>query len=264
MTKNNTAATFSVEEIEPEVKTEEIAVPYKKNTPEKKPHLKVVNVDYLADYFSRVQNTEELFKIGKDFADSLKQGTKNFAFTSLGLKNSQQRTILGLCCFFDRVDHLKIAIVSDQLTYGVFDNLVRASKDETCDLSTIKYQIKYKSYYHHFNFFDYADLMNFYDQHFYNEVFDSEMEKIFEHYDLILWDVPDIEKIKLTPHFHYRLSLFYQSLTAIITEKCSVAKIKGLRDYFNNYKLNLNRVLFDKSFNRTNVGTNKKRFMGII
>ena len=111
---------------------------------DKKGRLKVVNVDYLADYFSRVQNSEELFKIGKDFAESLKQGTKNFAFTSLGLKNSQQRTILGLCCFFDRVDHLKIAIVSDHLTYGVFDNLVRASTDMTYEFNSITHKIKYK------------------------------------------------------------------------------------------------------------------------
>lgn len=257
MTKSNKAETLILSD-------PDFNVDIEKKDFEKKSHLKMVNVDYLADYFSRVQNTEELFKIGKDFADSLKQGTRNFAITSLGLKNSQQRTILGLCCFFDRVDHLKIAIVSDHLTYGVFDNLVRASKDMTYELNSISHQIKYKSYYHHFDFFDYDDLMNFYDQHFYNEVFDSEMEKIFEHYDLILWDMPDIEKIKLNPHFHYRLSLFYQSLTAIITEKCSTVKLKGLRDYFNNYKLNLNRVLFDKSFNRTNSGSNKKRFMGII
>jgi hypothetical protein len=254
MTKSSAAETFILPD----------SVDVEMKDAPKKGHLKVVNVDYLADYFSRVQNTEELFKVGKDFADSLKSGTKNFAITSLGLKNSQQRTILGLCCFFDRVDHLKIAIVSDQLTYGVFDNLVRASKDMNYDLKSISHQIKYKSYYHHFDFFDYADLMNFYDQHFYNEVFDSEMEKIFEHYDLILWDMPDIEKIKLNPHFHYRLSHFYQSLTAIITEKCSTSKLKGLRDYFNNYKLNLNRVLFDKSFNRIHQGTYKKRFMGII
>lgn len=253
MTKQNTAKTLTLEELG--ALDEPI---------DKKNHLKVVNVDYLADYFSRVQNAEELFKIGKDFAESLKQGNKNFAITSLGLKNSQQRTILGLCCFFDRVDHLKIAIVSDHLTYGVFDNLVRASKDMSYNLDSISHEVKYKSYYHHFDFFDYAELMNFYDQHFYNEVFDGEMEKIFEHYDLILWDMPEIEKIKLNPHFHYRLSHFYQSLTVIITEKCSMNKVKQIKDYFNNYKLNLNRVLFDKSFSRGLMDINKKRFMGIF
>ena len=106
--------------------------------------------------------------------------------------------------------------------------------------------------------------MNFYNQHFYNEVFDSEIEKVFENYDLILWDMPEIEKIKINPHFHYRLSLFYQSLTVIVTEKCSMMKIRELKDYFNNYKLHLNRVLFDKSFKRSHVDNGKKRFMGIF
>jgi hypothetical protein len=150
------------------------------------------SIDFLANYFSRVKNSEELFRLGKEISENLKSGVKNIAITSPGLKNTQQKTILGLCCFFDRVEHLKIAIVTDDLRLGVFQELISNSKTMAYKLDITNFEVKYSTYYHHFDFFDYAELLKFYDTHFYNETFDTELEKIFDHYDLVLWDTPDL------------------------------------------------------------------------
>ena len=220
------------------------------------------SIDYLANYFTKVKNSEELFRFGKDLSDNLKLGVKNIAFTSPGLKISQQKAILGVCCFFDRVEHLRIAIVSDQLKSGVFQDLVNGSKEMKYNMDFSGYDMKYKSYFHHFDFFDYSVLQNFYEQHFYNETFDKELEKVFVHYDLILWDVPVVTEMKLNPHFHFRLSSFYQSLTVIVSSHSSIKQIEGLRDHFSNYKLNLSRVLFDTSFEDNKI--KRKKFLGIF
>jgi hypothetical protein len=220
------------------------------------------SIDFLANYFSRVKNNEELFRLGKEISDNLKKGIKNVALTSPGLKNTQQKTILGLCCFFDRVEHLKIAIVTDDLNLGVFQDLVANSKVMAYRLDITNFEVKYSTYYHHFDFFDYAELLKFYDTHFYNETFDSELERIFDHYDLILWDTPELSKMKLNPHFHYRISNFYQSLSLIVSPHSSIAQIERIRDHFANYKLSLSRVLFDTSFDEDK--TKRKKFLGIF
>lgn len=218
--------------------------------------------DYLASYFARVKNNDELFRFGKDLSENLKKGIKNVAFTSPGLKNSQQKTILGVCCFFDRVEHLKIAIVSDQLKSGVFQDLVTNSKTMNHHLDMTGYNMKYISYFHHFDFYDYENLLNFYETHLYNETFDKELAKLFSMYDLVLWDVPELSKMKLSPHFHYRLSSFYQSMTLIVSPHSSIKQIEELRDYFSTFRMNLSKVLFDTSFDEQ--APKKKKFLGIF
>lgn len=216
--------------------------------------------DQLSNYFYRVSNHHELFKIGKNFLREAQKGVKNFAFTSTGYKNSQQRTILGLCCFFDQNADYKIAVVSDHLTQGIFADLVAESASKVYIGETIANTVRYKSFYHHFDFVDYGEFAKcFFDQS-YVKNFESEVKKVLDKYDIILWDIPEMEKMKDNPHFHYRISTFYQSINIIISQNTTSSKqVEGVKTFFSNYNINLNGVMFDTSESSK---TKKKKFFG--
>lgn len=223
------------------------------------------SVDRLAQYFYRIANHEELFKIGKGFLNDVNKGVKNFAFTSTGYKNSQQKSILGLCCFFDHNADYKIVIISDQLAHGFFSELVSDSAEEHFDLSDGEGSLRYKSFHHHFDFIEYSDLMKYYEQHVYTKKFEHELKNILDKYDVIFWDIPEMEHLKKNPHFHYRISSFYESMTVIVAEKATSGKqIETIKSFFSNFNINLNGVLFDSSFDLKSEKSPRKKFLGIF
>lgn len=221
------------------------------------------SVDQLAGYFYRISNHEELFRIGKGFFQEAKKGVKSFAFTSTGYKNSQQKTILGLCCYFDQNANHKIAVISDHLAHGVFAELVETSDPGQYSIGNGEDVVEYKSFHHHFDFIDYSELIKYYDHHLYSKNFETEIKKILSSYDLIFWDIPEMEKMKNHPHFHYRISQFYESMTVIVSQNTTSGKqIESVKNFFNNYNINLNGVLFDSS--STPDKAKRKKFLGLF
>jgi hypothetical protein len=221
------------------------------------------STDKMASYLSRISNNDELFRIGKSFMAEYNKGVKSFAITSTGYKNSQQRTILGLCCYFDYVDQYRIAIVSDRLKHGVFDELIKDAVPKQYQLGRAGDQVNYLSYHHHFDFLDYAELMRIYDEHLYSKTFDFEVKTILDYYDIILWDVPELETMKLNLQFNYRISHFYESLTMIVSPSASSGKkVESVKKFFNNYNVNLSGILFETS--SAIERPKRKKLLGII
>lgn len=206
--------------------------------------------DKLATYFYRIVNHDDLFKIGKGYLGEVKKGVKNFAFSSIGYKASQQKTILGLCCFFDQNSDSKIAIISDNMSLGVFSDLLESSTSSSYSAGNEGDVINYKTFHHHFDFIDYAEFAKFYDNHLYTKSFDTDVTKILEKYDIVLWDVPAMEDMKKNSHFHYRISHFYESMTVILSQMSSSGKeIESIKKFFSNYNVRLNGVLFEVAEN---------------
>lgn len=221
------------------------------------------STDQLAVYFYRISNHEELFRIGRGFLQQVQKGVKSFAFTSIGYKNSQQRTILGLCCYFDQSANYKIAIISDHLAQGVFGEIVDLSTPNSYSIDDGADSVNYKSFHHHFDFIDYSELSKFYDNHLYTKNFEVEINKILGNYDLVFWDIPEMEKIKNHPHFHYRISHLYESMTVIVSQNTTSGKqIESVKRFFSNYNINLNNVLFNSTCNDDK--PKRKKFLGLF
>lgn len=219
--------------------------------------------DKIATYFSRVSNNDELFKIGKKFMEEFKAGVKNFAITSTGYKNSQQRTILAIVCYFDYADQYRIAVISDQLKNGVFDELVKDSTEKNYQLNHFGDHVNYRSFQHHVDFIDYAELLRIYDEHMYSKTFDFEVKSILDKYDIVFWDVPELDKMKMNLQFNYRLSHFYDSLTMIVSPTASSGKkVEKVKKFFNNFNINLTGILLETS--SAIEQPKRKKFLGVF
>lgn len=219
--------------------------------------------DELSRYFYKIANPDELFKLGRNIVTEIEKGIKGFAFTSTGYKNSQQRTILGLCCFLDKNTDYKVGIVSDHLHQGIFQGFVEASTKKHHLFQEIVGVLNYKSFHHHFDFIHYDDLIAFYKNHNYAKSCDEELSSIFKKYDVIFWDIPEMEKIKMEPQFHYKISRFYESLTVVISQSVTSNKqVEQIKKFFGNYNINLSGILFDTE--KVTKKNGKKKFLGIF
>lgn len=204
------------------------------------------SIDRLASYFHRIGNHEELFRLGMSFLLEVKKGARSFAFASVGDKQAQQKTILGISCYFDQNADYKIAIISDHLSEGLFGELFELSTPDSYSLSNGEDTVSYKSFHHHFDFIDYSEFSKFYGNHLYTKNFEAEVKKVLSGYDLVFWDVPEIAKIKNNPHFHYRISQLYQSMTIIVSSAETSGKdVEATKKFFGSYNIKLNGVLFD-------------------
>jgi len=204
-------------------------------------HTKSIN-----QYFYKVSNHHELFKIGRSYFEDYKiKGIKSFAISSTGYQNSQQKSILGLASFFDHKERVKIGIVSDNLFEGTFKDLIAASELEEVVLAEGMPPLKVYSFYNHFEFLDLrqiVDLVNDKSISFYDEVLD----KLVEAYDVVFWDVPELHKVQRNSEKYFPIIMKFENLSIIVSQKLSSAKdIENVKDFFLGYGINLKGLLLE-------------------
>lgn len=152
-----------------------------------------------------------------------------------------------------------MVIVSNQNHFGVFDNLIKHSKNET--YSQDDFSLHYNSYNKSFNFVSYNQLFDIYNKIPDSKQFDEKLEVFLNGFDIVLWDVPEVDFMKSELYFYYRISHFYNSLTLILTIENSPDKgVKKIRDFFENYNLKISNILLDNSSFVSNKNSKKGFF----
>ena len=200
-------------------------------------------------FFYEVANHQEFFKMAGSYYKDYKQGIKSFAFSSTGYHSSQQKCILGIASFFDHREDPNILIISENLDTGI---LSQVSKDSIqCPFPLITEEETDELFL--YSFHDHFDLMNL------NQLLkiegndDSELDKdevidqVCNSYDLILWDVPSLDKIQETPEFYYPMIMKIDFLSIIVSHARSKEKdITSVINFYSDYGIQLKGFLIDK------------------
>lgn len=197
------------------------------------------------NYFYKVANHSELFKLGSSYLEDFKTGLKSFTIASTGYFNSQQKTILGLASFFDHYDDLKIAIISDNLFEGYFQEIIENSEQREITLMTSEYQLNFFSFHHHFDFIDLnliLDIPNKKD----NLDYQLRIDDIINYYDIVFWDMPDLNLIKNNPEAYYPAIQAFDSLSIIASKSITKSeKIDRIKNFFESYNIGIKGLLFN-------------------
>jgi hypothetical protein len=199
--------------------------------------------------FYKVKNFEEVYKLGKTYFDDYKNGIKCFAIASTGYGDSQQRTALGIASLFDSLIKIKICIVSDNLNRGIFKEFVEKSTEVELkldeDISVLTYQ-----FYSHFTFVDLRKismLAHNFDQP--RKIF----KKLKDHYDVIFYDVPDLDSIRDDFSIYFSMVQTFDSVSIIVAQNISSEiEVNEVRDFFTAYGISLKGLVIDQ------VGEEKK------
>jgi len=196
--------------------------------------------------YYRVANHLELFKIGKSFFEDYEKGYKSFAISSTGYHSSQQQTILGIASFFDyNCDDVNILIISNNIFDGIYKELIESSSFNEVTFKDSHYTCDVHSFHEHFDFLDFQALVETFKK---EESPDHEkvLDLLFKSYDLIFWDVPELNLIKESPSIYYPVISHFDCLSIVVSNNVSRVKdVEQIGDFFSSYGLSLKGLLVD-------------------
>jgi hypothetical protein len=200
----------------------------------------------LSTCFYKVSNHLELFKIGKSFYEDYKNGYKSFAISSTGYHTSQQQTILGLASFFDHSrEKLNVLIISDNIFDGTYKEVISSSTLNELKFGHGNLSCEVHSFYDHFDFLDLHALAEKRQGDEYGD-YDTILEMLFEGYDIILWDVPELNLLKECPDVYFPVITRFDCLSIVVSNNVSRTKdVEQICDFFSSYGLSLKGLLID-------------------
>jgi hypothetical protein len=197
------------------------------------------------NYFYKVANHSELYKLGSSYLEDFKAGLKSFTISSTGYFNSQQKTILGLASYFDHYDDLKIAIISNNLFNGYFQEIIENSESREIELVGSDYNLNFFSFHHHFDFIDLNIILDIPNKR--DDIdYEVRINDIISYYDIIFWDMPDLKLIQEDPEGYYPAIQSFDSLSIIASQSATKSEeIDQIKEFFESYNIGIKGLLFD-------------------
>lgn len=195
--------------------------------------------------FYKVENHQELFKIGASFFTDFRSGIKSFAIGSTGYHTSQQKTIMGLASFFDHQEDLKIAIITEGLDNGYFSQVVDVENFEKTDIG-LDMTFNIWSFYGHFDFISLEELLLNEKASEDDEDQISLIDDFLESYDVIFWDVPEVHRIQNSLQIYFPMLERFECLSLIVAQSLSKKEeVDHIINFFRDYGVTLKGFLFD-------------------
>jgi hypothetical protein len=217
----------------------------------KKSRLRIVK-DHSSDSFSKnnnlfykVENHNELFKLGSSYLNDFNNGLKSFAIGSTGYENAQQKTILGLASFFDHYSDYRICIISDNLFKSTFKDIISSAKKGALNFGSDDMEVPIFNFHGHFDFIDLNILLGL-GIGVNDREYEKKLEDIVSYYNIVFWDLPDLSKIKNEGKNYYSMIRCFDSLSIVVSaSNCNEKDIENIRTFFQSYSINIKGLVFD-------------------
>lgn len=203
------------------------------------------NVAHNGFYYKAVDHVE-LFKTGTSYLEDFKNGVRSFAFSSLGVTDAKQKSIFGICSFFNYHTEVKTLIVAEDFRKSFFSFYVKDLKPK--EKPIYKDGATYRIYEGPgFDVLDFYEVKKIYSKvpHYDYEEFLRELTNL---YDLVLWDLPDMEVLDANKEVYFPVIRMLDNVSLIVKgKKTSVVQIRSLAEYYSKYQVDIKGVLFDSS-----------------
>ncbi len=210
-----------------------------------------------ANYYYRVNDHMELFKVGSSYLRDYQSGIRSMGFSSYNLQSEGEKTIFGISSFFNYHDDLNICIITNHMK-GSFYASMMDDLEVRSDVYTDE-NVEYELFHADGNdFISYEEMIHIDHQsnHTGSEDF---IDFLMEKYDLILWDLPSLEYMNKSREVFFPIVRSLESLTLIVGAEVSKGKeIDALISYYQKYQVPIKGVLFSDSKARSNKKKNKK------
>ncbi|PIP96578.1 MAG: hypothetical protein COW00_19380 [Bdellovibrio sp. CG12_big_fil_rev_8_21_14_0_65_39_13] len=196
-------------------------------------------------YYYRAKDHVELFKTGSSYLKDFKDGEKNFSFISVGLDNVREKTVFGIASFFNYHSDCRIGIVTDhfeksfyQQFVGELEKVERQILDE--DLPFYVFEGK------GFEIIELSNLKNV-ERKIKDHDFENFVEKMIDSYDLLLWDLPDMDSLKANKELYFPVIRVLDNISLIVSANQTKFKdIQNIIDYFKRYQIRIKGMLYHR------------------
>lgn len=203
------------------------------------------NVAHNGYYYKAVDHVE-LFKTGTSYLEDFKNGVRSFAFSSLGVSEAKQKSIFGICSFFNYHTEVRTLIVAEDFKKSFFSFYVKdlKLKEKPIYQDGATYRV-YEG--PGFDVLDFLEVKRVYSKvpHYDYEEFLRELTNL---YDLVLWDLPEMEVLDANKEVYFPVIRMLDNVSIIVRGKqTNINQVRSLSDYYSKYQVDIKGVLFDAS-----------------
>lgn len=194
-------------------------------------------------FYYKAKDHVELYKVGNSFLKDFKSGLKSFSFSSKGLKEEQEKSVSGVFSFFGYHEDLRIAIITQKLSGSYYTKFVddRHKKEGT---------VFDEDLYYHFFIAEGLEVIEFeelrkVERKIKSYNFEDFLEEMIGNFDLVLWDLPDIEVLDSNKELFFPIIRCLDNISFVVgKDRSKMSDIDEMISYFKRYQIPIKGLLF--------------------
>ena len=194
-------------------------------------------------YYYKAKDHMELYKVGSSYLQDFKSGLKSFSFSSNGIKSEREKTVFGICSFFNYHEDLNICIITESLKNAFYSDICKEFTPNSIpvldeDLDLVVNSAK------GFDLIEYKELKKV-ERKIKDYDFETFIDYLSDHYDLILWDLPDFKVLDGNKEFYFPIIRSLDNVSFIIKKDISkISEIGEMISYFRRYQVQIKGLLY--------------------
>jgi len=196
-------------------------------------------------YYYRAKDHMELYKVGSSYLKDFKDGEKSFSFSSNGISKEREKTVFGICSFFNYHEGLSICIVTGNLKEAFYNEMCDSFSREKIPVFDEGFSLPIQSA-SGFDIIEYRDLKKV-ERKIKDYDFETFIEFITDHYDLVLWDLPELSILDSNKELYFPIIRSLDSVSFVIKKDTSkISEIGKMISYFNRYQVDIKGLLYSE------------------
>jgi hypothetical protein len=194
-------------------------------------------------YYYRAKDHVELFKVGSSFLKDFRSGLKSFSFSSVGLKEEREKSVLGILSFFNYHEDVNICVVTPSLKESYYSRI--ATKAKKREAQVFDEDLHYEFYTGDgFEVIEYSEFKRI-ERKITTYNFEDFLDFILDSFDIVLWDLPDIEILDSNKEVFFPIVRSLENVSFIVGKNVSrISEINEMISYFKRYQIPIKGLLF--------------------
>ncbi len=220
---------------------EEKSLQYEKHTFSKKKKKKAGH-----SYYYRAKDHVELYKVGSSYLKDFKAGLRSFSFSSCGLDEEREKTVLGILSFFNYHQDVNICVITNDIEKSFYRKLVKEFIPREEEVFSEGFDFNYYQA-EGFDAVEYRDLKKV-ERKLTEHNIEDFIDQLMGRYDLVLWDLPQREILDSNKELYFPIIRSLDNVSFVIQKNVSkISDINELVSYFNRYQIPIKGLLFSDS-----------------
>ncbi len=194
-------------------------------------------------YFLRAADNAALYGLGSSFYEDMKRGKRHFSFANLHSGDDQKKTVLGVASFIQHFERLDILVITPGMDNTFFGRFKTGNmKREKAITASPAY--RYTTYQHQgITFLEWDEILLRCSSDEKVSV-DSMIQALVADYDIVLYDLPEVNEGKKKFEVLISLLQIMQSVSLVVNlQEDTFSAVSELKRYFQNYKVSVKGLI---------------------
>lgn len=197
-------------------------------------------------YYYRAKDHVELYKVGSSYLKDFKSGLRSFSFSSKGLNEEREKTVLGILSFFNYHQDVNVCVITSNLYNSFYEKIAKDFQEK--EENVFDEDIPFKFFTGDgFDAVEFQELRKI-ERKLISYNFEDFLDFLMSRYDIILWDLPEREVLDSNKELFFPIIRSLDNVSFIVGKNTSkISEINEQISYFNRYQIPIKGLLFSDS-----------------